>query len=299
MKRAHQRQPLALLVLEQGGAGKRAGVGKGGLRAQERRGQYHLAVDDEAVDREMVAEQLPAPRVARMRLAEQTEGVGPFAEHGRTADEIAEEAIETHHRARGLVALRAQARAQHVHHRGLDAFRDLVEAQAVVLDIELGVLPMPPLLGTDRKAHARALVGREQREQRPHRLDHLRHRRAGRLEPEQAALHMAVRGDAAERLRRELRPGAEQVLRARVLEARVRMLARRRARDLGLLGGRQEGAVMRTAHGRTSRKFSAESAMQRAHYASPRSGEMYSESRKPMFIQNSQALRTSGTSSWK
>ena len=29
------------------------------------------------------------------------------------------------------------------------------------------------------------------------------------------------------------------------------------------------------------------------------SGEMYSDSRKPRLIQNSQACRTSGTSSWK
>src|SRR5262249_24460032 len=80
-QRAHQRQPLALLVLEQAGAGERADIGKSRLRPQEGRAQYHLPVDDEAVEREMMAEQLPAPWVARMRLAEQAEDVGPFAQH--------------------------------------------------------------------------------------------------------------------------------------------------------------------------------------------------------------------------
>ena len=45
----------------------------------------------------MVAEKLPAPRLGFRRRAEQAKGIGPFAQHRRAADEIAEETIEPHH----------------------------------------------------------------------------------------------------------------------------------------------------------------------------------------------------------
>ena len=59
------------------------------------------------------------------RRTEQTERIAPFAEHSGAADEIAEKSIQSHHRARGLVALGAQARAQHLHHRLAHGIRNL------------------------------------------------------------------------------------------------------------------------------------------------------------------------------
>src|SRR5262249_57228006 len=80
---------------------------------------------------------------------------------------------------------------------------------------------------------------------------HRRHRRLRLLEPEQTRLRVTVGGDAAERFRRELLPGAEQIVRTRILEARLRVLARGRAGDLGLGGRRDEGSIMRPSHGWT------------------------------------------------
>src|SRR6266852_2360811 len=60
---------------------------------------------------------------------------------------------------------------------------------------------------------------------------------------------MAVGGDAAERLGEQLLPGREQALRARALQARLRMGARRRPGNLRLLRGRNEGMIAALAHG--------------------------------------------------
>ena len=145
-KRAHQLQAGALLVLEQPDALERSVVGVVRLCAPERRRQHHLMAQHEAVEHQMMAEQLPAPRLGRGRLAEQAEDVAPFAHHRRPVHEVAEEAVELHHVAREVVAMLAHADAQHRQHGVAQRLADLVEAQAVMLDIELGVLPVPPLV---------------------------------------------------------------------------------------------------------------------------------------------------------
>ena len=88
----------------------------------------------------------------RRRRPEQTERVAPFAEHRRAADEIAEKSVQPHHGARRLIALGAQARAQHVHDRVAHGIRRFIEAQPVVFDIELGVLPAAPQCRTRRES---------------------------------------------------------------------------------------------------------------------------------------------------
>jgi len=92
-------------------AGKRPGVSIIRLGAEEARREHHLAADHKAIEAEMMAEKLPAPRLGFRRAAEQTKRIGPFAQHRRPADEIAEEAIEPHDTARDVIALAAQARA--------------------------------------------------------------------------------------------------------------------------------------------------------------------------------------------
>jgi hypothetical protein len=80
----------------------------------------------------------------------------------------------------------AQARPQHGHDRLARAFRHFIEAQPVVLHVELGVLPLAPLLGIDGEAHRLTLLRRELRQQRTGGIDHLQDRGIGRLQREQA-----------------------------------------------------------------------------------------------------------------
>src|SRR5271169_2270776 len=98
----------------------------------------------------MVAEKLPAPRLGFRRAAKQAKNISPFAEHFRPSDKIAEEAVELHHAARDVVALGAQACAEHRQNSFLDGRGNFVEPKTMMLDVELSVLPMPPQLGVDR-----------------------------------------------------------------------------------------------------------------------------------------------------
>jgi hypothetical protein len=123
----------------------------------------------------------------------------------------------------------------------------LVEPQPVVLDVKLGVLPVPPLRRVDGKARGLALLRRHGRHQRVHRLDHGQRRRAFRLRRVEVGDDVSAGGDAAERLLEQTLPVGEQALRARALQPVLRMFARRRARDLGA-GLRQEGTVVVAAH---------------------------------------------------
>src|SRR5262245_57718181 len=114
---------------------------KQGSAPRKAGGQHHMAADHQAIEREMMPEKLPAPRVRGRGRAVEREDVAPFAQHRRPAHEVAEKAIEPHHVARDVVALRAQARAQHSHDRLAYLVGRLVEAQSVSLDMVLGVLP--------------------------------------------------------------------------------------------------------------------------------------------------------------
>src|SRR5579871_4968678 len=93
-QRAHQRQTGALLVFEQPGTGKRPGIGIVRLGAEKTWGEHHLPPENEAVEAQMMTEQLPSPRLRFDGIAEQTKNVGPFAQYIGAADQIAEEAIE-------------------------------------------------------------------------------------------------------------------------------------------------------------------------------------------------------------
>ena len=140
----------------------------------------------------MVAEQLPAPGLGFGRIAKQAKDVGPFAEHLRPADQVAEKTIEPHHVARHLVALAAQACAHHCHHRRLDCGVDLIEPKAVMLDVQLGILPVPPKLRVDGERGRAALRRGEAQQQVLHGGDHCRCRRIFCLQRKQVRLDMSV-----------------------------------------------------------------------------------------------------------
>src|ERR1700691_5413194 len=89
-QRAHQRQSAAFLILEQAGACKWPGIGVVGLGAEKAGCEHHLPADDEAVEAEMVSEQLPPPRLRFRRGAKETKDVSPFTEHLSPGDQVAE-----------------------------------------------------------------------------------------------------------------------------------------------------------------------------------------------------------------
>ena len=192
----------------------------------------------------MMAEQLPAPGLARRRLAEEAEIIAPLAQDLRRADEIAEETVELHHVMRAFHALGAEARAQHLHHRVACCLTGLFEAQPVILEEQLGVLPAPPGFGLDRKAARPALACAHEPQELPRRIGHRRDRRAFGRELEKPGDDLPLGGDALEGLGQKLRPGGEELLPARRLTARLGMGARARAGDLRLRGRRQEGSII-------------------------------------------------------
>ena len=175
----------------------------------------------------MMAEELPAPRLGRGRLAEQAEDVAPLAHHRRPLHDVAEEAVELHHVARQLIAVRAHAGAQHRQHRVAQRFADFVEAKPVVLDIELGVLPVPPLVGAGRKARAFFCSGDMPASSALTASIIASGRRALGPRRKEIGDRLAAGGDAAERLVEHPLPVAEQLLGARACRSR---LARARAR---------------------------------------------------------------------
>jgi hypothetical protein len=61
-ERAHQRQPWPLLGLEHSRTGELALGGRDGLGAHEHRRHHDLIAENEAVDDQMMAVDLPAPR---------------------------------------------------------------------------------------------------------------------------------------------------------------------------------------------------------------------------------------------
>ena len=156
--------------------------------------------------------------------------------------------------------LAAEARAQHVEHRLAQRVRHFLEAQPVILDIELGVLPAPPLLRHDREARLRALLGREPASEAPS---------PPRSSPSAGAPlgpsakrpgdDDAVGGDAAERLVELCLPRRRHRLAARAAAPRLRVGARGGAGDLVLRRRRQDRGGSRTCS-------SAQSAQKRARF---------------------------------
>lgn len=78
-----------------------------------------------------------------------------------------------------------------------------------MLDIELGVLPMPPQLRVNRQAHRDELLPSQQREQSIDRFNHCGRRRILRRKRKQAALNVAVGRYSLKRRGGKFRPGSK------------------------------------------------------------------------------------------
>src|SRR5690606_3433767 len=122
----------------------------------ERRRHHDLIAEHEIVDHEMMAVDLPPPRLARRRLAENGEPIKMLAVLVEVLDELGEMVIEAHDVARHLVALRAEARREQRISRLALRQGHLVEADALTGET-MHVRPIAPFVVFDRKAKPLAL----------------------------------------------------------------------------------------------------------------------------------------------
>ena len=196
----------------------------------------------------MVAEQLPAPGLGGRGAAEQAEREAPFAEDRLAPDQLAEEPVEAHDRAGLFETARAEPGPQHVENGLAQTGPDFVETEAVVLQVELGVLPAPPHLRPHREMGPLALPGRHPVEQGARRRHHRVRRRPVRLQREQAGPDRAVRGDPGERPFAQRRPAIQELPRASGLRSDGGVLGRRGAGNPRLRGRGDEGSEVGAAH---------------------------------------------------
>ncbi len=175
-QRPHQRQPSALLAVEDGEPCVGPLVDEVGLGAHERGRDGDLPADEDDVERQVVAVELPTPRFGQRRLAEEREVVAVLVHHPRPADELAEEVVGQHAGARLVVPAGRQARPDDTEDRVAHGLGELVEPEAVPVDVELGVGPLAPLDRIDRVADLGPFVVGALAQDRGRRRDHGRAR---------------------------------------------------------------------------------------------------------------------------
>ncbi len=166
-ERAHHREALGLLVLEDGGARVLARRGHARLRPPEGRRHHHLIAQHEVVHVQMVSVELPAPGLGGRRLAHDRDPVLPVAVLDEVvAVELTEGFVEVHDVARQLQPLGAQRRAEHGE-RGLALRRRHLLERDAFTKVGMLVGPFAPLHVIDGKDRLGALRGRQRFQERP------------------------------------------------------------------------------------------------------------------------------------
>src|SRR5580700_9559353 len=168
------------------------------LRPHEGRRQRHLFAQDETGDNQMMAAQLPSPRLGHGWLAEDVQLIAPLAEQPRRPDEVAEKGIQLHQIARLLVACGAETSPYDGHSRFLQNARSFVESQTKVLVANDAVLPDLPLPRFDRQANLLFLFRAQPRQKRRNSVQDFPRGRAFGPEREEARNDVAVHGQALE-----------------------------------------------------------------------------------------------------
>ncbi len=193
-------QPFVLLGLEHAGACVDAGFGDDRFRAHEHWRDDHLVADDKAVDDEVVAVDLPAPRLVLRRLAEDADEVDPLAVLRPAAGDLADGVVEAHDVARGAEAAGAQRVFDQAQGGVALGVSEVFQQHAVAHEEWVDIPPAAPRVGGELQARLLALGGVEGFEKfecgTPNRLG----RDAGGRQREQVADDAAVGGDALEGL---------------------------------------------------------------------------------------------------
>ena len=216
---ADQVEPEALLRVEQRDAGVRSGADPTRLGAHERRRRHDPTVDHHRVDAQVVAVDLPTPRLAVARMTEDRHEVRPFAERLVVARELGEELVEPHDRARLVVPACRERGAHDAERQVAHGLGEIFQHDTVAEVVHVDVDPGAPLGRVDREAGPLTLVGRQG----------LQEREGGVLDRSsvdgwcgqvaQAGLHDAVGRDAQVRpfeLRRPLLDDVEDLGRGRL-----------------------------------------------------------------------------------
>ena len=103
-----EREPLVLLGLQDARALVDARLGHDRLGAHEHGRDDDLIAEDEAVDDQVVAVDLPAPGLGLRWLPEHADEVHPLAVLGPAAGDLADRVVQPHDVARGAEAARAE-----------------------------------------------------------------------------------------------------------------------------------------------------------------------------------------------
>jgi hypothetical protein len=199
-ERLQERQAGVLFILHYDGALVLAGVGARRLGAEERRRHDDLIAEHEIVDDEMMAVELPAPRLGRRRRAHHCDPVQPLVVLDEVVVvELAERAIQLHDVAAQLQPLRAQRGAHQPEGGFALCFAHLVEADALA-HVEADVHPLAPFDVIDGVLSLAPLLVAERRQEFLGGDAHGLGGDAGGAHGEQAAHRLAVGCDALERL---------------------------------------------------------------------------------------------------
>jgi hypothetical protein len=137
----------------------RAGVDDVRLGTKEHRRQDQLGSGHQAVERQVMTEQLPAPRPGFRRFPVEGEVVAVFVHEFRQFHQLAEEAVDAHQVPRQRVPFRTQA-GLHDGERGITHGRvQILEPQPCIVLHEFRVGPALPFVGVHRVAQAVPLFG--------------------------------------------------------------------------------------------------------------------------------------------
>ncbi len=143
--------PLLLLRGEHARAGIFAEAREHRFRPHEGRRHHKLIAENEAVEVEVVAVDLPAPRLIRRRIAEDADPVEPLAVFLGLAGDLQRVLVQPHDVARAAVARLAHAFPQQGKCGLALIVAQIGEADAVAHHPRMDVAPHPPRLVADRE----------------------------------------------------------------------------------------------------------------------------------------------------
>ena len=200
-QRVDERQPLVLLGLQHAGARVDARLGDHRLGAHEHRRDHHLIADDEAVDDQVMAVDLPAPRLVLRWLAEHADEVDPLAVLGPAPGDLADGVVQPHDVARGAEAARAERLLDQPQRGRTLLVVEIFQQHAVTHQERVDIPPAPPGVRADlERAPAAAGWRRAPPETRSPRGGSARLRPRSSASGKETGDDVAVGGDPLERL---------------------------------------------------------------------------------------------------
>ena len=165
-----------------------------GLSTHERWREHHLVFDHQTIDRQVVATDLPPPRLDQGRIPKQGEVVTPLTQNSGVMGECAQKMIDSHGVAGFRKPLGGQTACHEFQNRFARPLGQLFEPQSVAIDVHLCVVPASPLPCVKRQAHPKPLLRAQHREHPQGGLVHVFHRRALRLALKEIGQDLPVGG---------------------------------------------------------------------------------------------------------